>query len=267
MAQNPRADLSCPATACPSSPSSSRAVSSAAGASLSPSPRRQTYTVPIPPPPTTRLPDANPREPPSRSLTLYYQNEIRRTTDSLSSDLRHLSDQLVRAVPVAQPSVAPPVAQGPVIPQRLPFTEELKARVRSPSPSLPSSALVLAELTLPLRRQWNEQLGNLIHGAQVTDWSAVARNAYSSLRSTLAGAADAAKDAAPATAGAGLGAGAGAGVGPSLSGGQPGPSTPETRFGAGLPAEKEVKGPRSEATVDKVVEGKPLAVKEGKRWV
>ncbi|GAA5896341.1 hypothetical protein JCM8208_001851 [Rhodotorula glutinis] len=175
-------------------------------------------------------------------LTLYYQNEIRRTTDSLSSDLRHLSDQLVRAVPVAQPSVAPPVAQGPVIPQRLPFTEELKAR-------------------------WNEQLGNLIHGAQVTDWSAVARNAYSSLRSTLAGAADAAKDAAPATAGAGLGSGAGVGGGPSLSGGQPGPSTPETRFGAGLAAEKEVKGPRSEATVDKVVEGKPLAVKEGKRWV
>lgn len=68
--------------------------------------------------------------PHARSLTLYYQNEIRRTTDSLSTDLRHLSDQLVRAVPVAQPSVAPPVAQGPVIPQRLPFTEELKARVR-----------------------------------------------------------------------------------------------------------------------------------------
>ncbi|GAA5837672.1 hypothetical protein JCM9279_006831 [Rhodotorula babjevae] len=171
-------------------------------------------------------------------LTLYYQNEIRRTTDSLSTDLRHLSDQLVRAVPVAQPSVAPPVAQGPVIPQRLPFTEELKAR-------------------------WNEQLGNLIHSAQVTDWSAVAGNAYSSLRSTLAGAADAAKDAAPATAGAGLGAGAGS----ALSGGQAGPSTPETRYGAGLPAEKEVKGPRSDATVEKAVEGKPLAVKEGKRWV
>lgn len=97
----------------------------------------------------------------------------------------------------------------------------------------------------------------------MTDWSAVAGNAYSSLRSTLAGAADAAKDAAPATAGAGLDAG----VGPSQSGGQAGPSTPETRFGAGMPAEREVKGPRSEATLEKAVEGKPLAVKEGKRWV
>lgn len=75
------------------------------------------------------------------SLTLYFQNDIRRTTESLTTDLQHLSDTLVRAVPVAQPSVAPPVAQGPVIPQRLPFTEELKARVRPPFSRSPFARL------------------------------------------------------------------------------------------------------------------------------
>lgn len=63
-----------------------------------------------------------------RRLTAYYQDEIRRTTESLSTDLHRLSDELVRSAPNPAAQTTSP-AQGPVIPQRLPFTEELKARV------------------------------------------------------------------------------------------------------------------------------------------
>ncbi|BGP37806.1 hypothetical protein JCM10450v2_001738 [Rhodotorula kratochvilovae] len=156
-------------------------------------------------------------------LTLYYQADIRRTTEQLTTDLHKLSDQLVRAAPTAEPSIAPPSTQGPVIPQRLPFTEELKAR-------------------------WNEQLGGLIHSAQTTDWSSVASRAYTSLRSTLAAAQ--AQSAAPATVGASAGPETEAGQ---VAGGPQGVGAAEVRS--------------EEIPVARAVEAKPLAVKEGKRWV
>lgn len=34
-----------------------------------------------------------------------------------------------------------------------------------------------------------------------------------------------------------------------------------------MPAERENKGPRATAPLDKAAEEKPLAVREGKRWV
>ncbi|GAA6047592.1 hypothetical protein JCM3770_001580 [Rhodotorula araucariae] len=133
-------------------------------------------------------------------LTLYYQEDIRRTTEQLTSDLHHLSDQLVRAAPTATPSIVAPATQGPVIPQRLPFTEELKAR-------------------------WNEQLGGLIHSAQTTDWSSVASRVSASLRSTLAAAQAQATAPAPATASAGMETDAGR-----VAGGAPAVAAPERRL-------------------------------------
>lgn len=60
--------------------------------------------------------------------TLYYQDEIERTTAKLQSDLHRLSDELVRSAP-SNAAIQTDSAAQPVIPQRLPFTEELKARV------------------------------------------------------------------------------------------------------------------------------------------
>ncbi|GAA5881289.1 hypothetical protein JCM3774_000956 [Rhodotorula dairenensis] len=98
--------------------------------------------------------------------TLYYQDEIERTTARLQSDLHRLSDQLVRSAPSAA-SIQTDAAAQPVIPQRLPFSEELKAR-------------------------WNEQVGSALYAAQTTDWSQVASRAVSKLRATLAGASESA---------------------------------------------------------------------------
>ncbi|GAA6004947.1 MICOS complex subunit Mic12 family protein [Rhodotorula paludigena] len=96
-------------------------------------------------------------------LTLYYQDDIRRTTTQLTSDLHRLSDELVRAAPTSHPAAEAEAAhaRGPVIPARLPFSEEVKAR-------------------------WNEQLGSAIHTAQTTDWSLVLSRAYTSVRSSIA---------------------------------------------------------------------------------
>ncbi|GAA5978211.1 hypothetical protein JCM10908_004274 [Rhodotorula pacifica] len=97
--------------------------------------------------------------------TLYYQDEIERTTNRLQSDLHRLSDELVRSAPSA--AIRTDSAAQPVIPQRLPFTEELKAR-------------------------WNEQVGSALYAAQTTDWSQVASRTYSKLRATLSSATDSA---------------------------------------------------------------------------
>ncbi|BGP22676.1 hypothetical protein Rt10032_c08g3544 [Rhodotorula toruloides] len=92
-------------------------------------------------------------------LTAYYQDDIRRTTRSLSTDLHRLSDELVRSAPNPAAQTTSP-AQGLVIPQRLPFTEELKAR-------------------------WNEQLGTAFHAAQNADWSSLASRTLTQLQSSL----------------------------------------------------------------------------------
>ncbi|KAG0665808.1 hypothetical protein C6P46_005902 [Rhodotorula mucilaginosa] len=93
--------------------------------------------------------------------TLYYQDEIERTTAKLQSDLHRLSDELVRSAP-SNAAIQTDSAAQPVIPQRLPFTEELKAR-------------------------WNEQVGSALYAAQTTDWAQVASRTFSKLRNSLSG--------------------------------------------------------------------------------
>ncbi|KWU46591.1 hypothetical protein RHOSPDRAFT_32051 [Rhodotorula sp. JG-1b] len=93
--------------------------------------------------------------------TLYYQDEIERTTAKLQSDLHRLSDELVRSAP-SHAAIQTDSAAQPVIPQRLPFTEELKAR-------------------------WNEQVGSALYAAQTTDWAQVASRTVSKLHHSLSG--------------------------------------------------------------------------------
>ncbi|GAA6029450.1 hypothetical protein JCM8097_003685 [Rhodosporidiobolus ruineniae] len=101
---------------------------------------------------------------------LYYHDDIARTSASLQADLKNLSEQLVKSSPGAHPVQDIPSAQ-PVIPQRLPFTEELKAR-------------------------WNEQLGSAIHTLQTTSYSDLFARTFSQLRSSLASAQQSAPSAA-----------------------------------------------------------------------
>ncbi|GAA5848110.1 hypothetical protein JCM8547_004412 [Rhodosporidiobolus lusitaniae] len=97
-------------------------------------------------------------------LTLYYHEDIERTTDKLSADLSRLSDQLVHAAPSSSSSAEAQLASNrPVIPQRLPFSEELKAR-------------------------WNEQLGSAFYTLQTTDYPSLISRSVSQLRSSLASA-------------------------------------------------------------------------------
>lgn len=92
----------------------------------------------FPPPPSS------PPQPPVltpyasvRRATLYYQDEIESTTRRLQADLHRLSDQLVRSAPSARGgAIQVDSAAAPVIPQRIPFSEELKARVSHPPLSL-----------------------------------------------------------------------------------------------------------------------------------
>ncbi|GAA5826868.1 hypothetical protein JCM5353_004464 [Sporobolomyces roseus] len=66
------------------------------------------------------------------SATLYYRTQIQSTTSQLSSDLDKLSQKLVTSRQVShQPIYAPDGT--PYIPRRIPLTEEIKARVKSPS--------------------------------------------------------------------------------------------------------------------------------------
>ncbi|GAA5904737.1 hypothetical protein JCM5296_000750 [Sporobolomyces johnsonii] len=89
-------------------------------------------------------------------VTLYYQDQIHSTTKKLSDDLHSLSEQLVKsAPPVSAPT---PTPYGPAIPQRLPLSEEIKAR-------------------------WNEQVEASIRSLTTTNWSDVAARTWSSLRS------------------------------------------------------------------------------------
>ncbi|GAA6023841.1 hypothetical protein JCM10207_005392 [Rhodosporidiobolus poonsookiae] len=106
-------------------------------------------------------------------LTLYYHQDIERTTTKLQADLKNLSQQLVHTAP--QPSSSDSPLSRPVIPQRLPFTEELKAR-------------------------WNEQLGSALYSLQTTDYAALFAQTYSKLSSAVASASQQAAPAGPATA-------------------------------------------------------------------
>ncbi|BGP13723.1 hypothetical protein JCM10213_009062 [Rhodosporidiobolus nylandii] len=94
-------------------------------------------------------------------LTLYYANDIERTTNRLTSDLQRLSQTLVQSTPVQQPSEVAPGRT--VIPQRLPFTEELKAR-------------------------WNEQLGSALHSLQTTSYSDLFSRTFAQLQSAVSSA-------------------------------------------------------------------------------
>ncbi|POY76581.1 hypothetical protein BMF94_0170 [Rhodotorula taiwanensis] len=161
--------------------------------------------------------------------TLYYQDEIERTTLRLQSDLHKLSDQLVRSAPSA--AIQTDSAAQPVIPQRLPFSEELKAR-------------------------WNEQVGSALYAAQTTDWSSVASRTYSKLRSSLAGATDAAESAAAAS-------GSALASGPrieSTGSRADEPSGSLTSVGKNSP-------PGANATVKAERSSAPAAQDSGKRWV
>ncbi|GAA5979206.1 hypothetical protein JCM11641_008462 [Rhodosporidiobolus odoratus] len=94
-------------------------------------------------------------------LTLYYHDDIARTTDKLSNDLHDLSRQLVRAAPSQQQSTEVEGAAGrTVIPQRLAFSEELKAR-------------------------WNEQLGSALYSLQTANYADLFSRTFSQLRSAV----------------------------------------------------------------------------------
>ncbi|GAA5894646.1 hypothetical protein JCM6882_006646 [Rhodosporidiobolus microsporus] len=96
-------------------------------------------------------------------LVVYYHDDIARTTDKLSSDLRSLSQSLVNSSPSAQSAVSPLPTGQLVIPQRIPFTEELKAR-------------------------WNEQIGSAFHSLQTTDYADLFSRTYAKLQSSVAAA-------------------------------------------------------------------------------
>ncbi|GAA5822719.1 hypothetical protein JCM11251_004355 [Rhodosporidiobolus azoricus] len=96
-------------------------------------------------------------------LVTYYHDDIARTTDKLSSDLKSLSKQLVQSSPSATSSAFTLPANQPVIPQRLPFTEELKAR-------------------------WNEQLGSALYSLQTTDFTEVFSRTFAKVQSSVASA-------------------------------------------------------------------------------
>ncbi|GAA6026621.1 hypothetical protein JCM8202_004513, partial [Rhodotorula sphaerocarpa] len=160
--------------------------------------------------------------------TLYYQDEIESTTRRLQADLHRLSDQLVRSAPPARGgAIQVDSAAAPVIPQRIPFSEELKAR-------------------------WNEQVGSALYAAQTTDWSSVASRTFSKLRATLS--------AAPQTADAVAGAASSSPAPLAASSGTPADEAAGslTSVGASAP-------PAANAGVK--AQSIPSQADAGKRWV
>ena len=117
---------------------------------------------------------------PSRRLSFYYQGQIEATTSQLTADLDALSAQLTSLTA----SPAEPATYPATVPRRLPFTEQLKARVRlhlsGPLPETDRLILIPESLV-----QWNEKLAYGLDQVQAADVGEIAKAAWAKGKALL----------------------------------------------------------------------------------